>query len=91
MKRYWLFAGENYYPSGGIYDFRYCFDTTEEAIDYINNNTRSFDWAHVVDSQSLLFKDKPAEGPISVYEVYRDRTGQLKHYDSRGLYAKRST
>lgn len=31
MKRYLLFAGDNYYPSGGVNDFVMDYDTVEEA------------------------------------------------------------
>ncbi len=31
MKRVFLFAGETYYPSGGMSDYRGAFDSIEEA------------------------------------------------------------
>lgn len=31
MKRYWLFEFDQYYPGGGMYDFKGDFDTIEEA------------------------------------------------------------
>lgn len=33
MKRYLLFAGDQYYPRGGMYDLRGDFDTLEEAVE----------------------------------------------------------
>lgn len=30
LKRFWLFSGLNYYPGGGMKDFKGCFDTKEE-------------------------------------------------------------
>lgn len=32
MKRYWLFQGYDYYPSGGMNDHVDCYDTKEEAL-----------------------------------------------------------
>jgi len=46
MKRYGLFAGEKYYPSGGWYDLLGTFDTIPEAL----SAPRKFvDWWHVID------------------------------------------
>ena len=47
MKRYLLFTGEYYYPSGGWRDFRDSFDTVEEAL----TQSRG-DWWHIVDSET---------------------------------------
>jgi len=47
MKRYWLFCGENYYPSGGMRDFRDSFDTVLECVK--NLRPRS-DWWHIYDT-----------------------------------------
>lgn len=50
MKRYLLFTGYNYYPSGGWDDFNSAWDTLEEAKDAgeVTVNTGA-DWAHIVD------------------------------------------
>ncbi len=51
MKRYLLFAGDDYYPQGGINDLVDFFDTVElakekaERIVEINN----YDWYHIYD------------------------------------------
>jgi hypothetical protein len=47
MKRYMTFAGEYYYPSGGMNDFRGSFDTLDEAIGFIE--ALDYDWMHVWD------------------------------------------
>ena len=47
-KRYWLFAGNDYYATGGMHDFRDCFDSVEEA----ETSAKKLDcdeWFHVVD------------------------------------------
>lgn len=58
MKRYLLFAGNNYYPSGGMNDLAGDFDTIEEAVAFIGPRpgkvedyeyTISFDWAEIVE------------------------------------------
>jgi hypothetical protein len=46
MKRFLLFAGDNYYPEGGWDDFINSFDTLEE----VELNLGVCDWFHVVDS-----------------------------------------
>lgn len=52
MKRYLLFAGDHYYPSGGWNDFVGSFDTAREAMEWAESKAikDSDDWAHVVDT-----------------------------------------
>ena len=47
-KRYWLFAGETYYPSGGMEDLRGKYDTMVEAVKAI----KRADWFHVLDTKT---------------------------------------
>ena len=47
-KRFMLFAGRNYYPSGGMDDYVGSFDTVAQAI----SNIGSKDWMHVLDSKT---------------------------------------
>jgi hypothetical protein len=60
MKRFLLFAGSNYYPSGGWDDMAGQFDSITEAQDFIFSKDDEHrakyqttwpwvDWAHVVD------------------------------------------
>jgi hypothetical protein len=51
LKRYALFQGLNYYPSGGWNDFVGAFDTPLEAFAYENKNLDR-DWRQVVDLQT---------------------------------------
>lgn len=46
---YWLFAGEDYYPEGGMSDFIGLFVTLQDAKDYIESNkdTKYLQWANV--------------------------------------------
>lgn len=51
FKRYLLFAGATYYPSGGWDDFVGSFDTTEQAKDaLLAKGFDYYDWAHIVDA-----------------------------------------
>jgi hypothetical protein len=58
MKRFLLFAGENYYPSGGMEDFINSFDSEQEAKDWYNKNQiaaksnpdlEEYEWLHIWD------------------------------------------
>ena len=52
MKRYLLFAGDDYYPAGGWGDFVDSYDSVAEAIAALGAGDRRYDWFHVVDSQT---------------------------------------
>jgi hypothetical protein len=57
MKRYLVFAGVNYYPSGGWGDFHGDFDSIEEgeaSLRLLNNGRyRKWEWMQILDTQSL--------------------------------------
>jgi hypothetical protein len=48
IKRYWLFAGEDYYARGGIHDLEGSFDSAAEA-EAEAQKLESDKWYHVVD------------------------------------------
>ena len=48
MKRYFLFAGDHYYPGGGMEDFEGDFDTFGEAK--AKGEKPDYDWWHVWDT-----------------------------------------
>jgi hypothetical protein len=57
MKRYIVFAGYQYYPSGGWRDFCGDFDTKDEAHAHGQDMTwktrgGNLDWYHVVDTET---------------------------------------
>lgn len=59
MKRFLLFYGMIYYPSGGAGDFKKDFDTKEEAEEYYNsnykyriNNNGDYTWGNILDIQT---------------------------------------
>lgn len=51
MKRFSIFAGDYYYPSGGMDDFIDSFDELEVAEDFIKYYTiRKYDWYQIFDN-----------------------------------------
>lgn len=56
MKRYLLFAYDQYYPRGGWGDFKDSFDSLEEAFAYglhkYPDGEKRYDWCHVVDTET---------------------------------------
>ena len=64
MKAYLLFSGDNYYPSGGISDYKGDFDSLDEAVTAFENgyysewdtdreHVRYNDWYQVVQSNDM--------------------------------------
>lgn len=52
MKRYLLFAWDQYYPSGGMNDLKGEFDTEQEAKGYaINSSCAMYDHIELYDTQ----------------------------------------
>lgn len=49
MKRYALFHGSHFYPSGGWKDFAGTFDSAEDAEAALENVLFSRDWYEIVD------------------------------------------
>ncbi len=66
MKRYLLFAGDYYYPVGGMEDFIGDFSTIERAknkgVELIKNNKA--DWAHVYDALNMEMVDELNENEL---------------------------
>jgi hypothetical protein len=53
MKQFLLFAGYNYYPTGGWYDFQGSYATLEEAREAAASWPRAKDnWWHIIDNQT---------------------------------------
>lgn len=48
MKRFIVFAGSTYYPTGGWGDMKSSFDTFEEANDLVSS-VDNYDWFEIVD------------------------------------------
>lgn len=60
MKKYLLFAGDHYYPSGGVRDFVGDFDSIEGAMSELIRFGRSdgFDWYHIVEYSTMKIVKK---------------------------------
>jgi hypothetical protein len=51
MKRYWVFWGDWYYPSGGCLDDHADFDDLELAISFAKTCIDEDDWCHIFDAE----------------------------------------
>jgi hypothetical protein len=50
LRRYLVFAGSHYYPSGGFNDFEESFDLLDVAWGYAKGRAaESYKWSHIVD------------------------------------------
>lgn len=49
-----VFAGDKYYPAGGMLDYKTRVDTLEEALRYIANN--DFDWWHITNNDFVILQ-----------------------------------
>jgi hypothetical protein len=55
MKPYMLFAGDWYYPSGGVGDFVNSFDSVEAAERYydLHYHIQEYTWGHIANAKTL--------------------------------------
>ena len=55
MKRYLLFTGNQYYPSGGMEDFKGSFDTVDGAKTAIPDVgvCEGYEWGHIYDTEKM--------------------------------------
>lgn len=59
MKRYWVFAGDNHYPNGGMEDYMGSFESKKAAEAWVRANPKfkcnysgrneDMDWWHILD------------------------------------------
>lgn len=64
MKNYLVFLGDDYYPYGGMLDFKEDFDTLDDAKNHIENllNAKTFArtefWYHVysIEDKAIVYK-----------------------------------
>lgn len=54
MKKYWVIAYDQYYPSGGLGNVKATFETMEEAEVYLEQIERNYDYAYIDDVSRLL-------------------------------------
>lgn len=48
MDKYWLLAGDQYYPMAGLADFRGAYDSYIAASDALVASPNNYDWAYIV-------------------------------------------
>lgn len=59
IKRYLIFSGDAYYPSGGWEDFDTSFDDLDEVANYIKKfKGEHFKWCHVYDTNTNTYVSK---------------------------------
>lgn len=56
-KKYFLFAGYNYYPSGGWRDYKGTYDTEVECYKFLLSSNDNYDWYHIVDTETMTYVD----------------------------------
>ena len=66
-EKYYLFAGNNYYPKGGMLDYKGEFESIKDAVEYfrdhaedISNDGNVDNWGHVVDDKLRIVKEVTA-------------------------------
>ena len=71
--KYLLFAGENYYPSGGASDFIAAFDSVDAAKAHAEQEHRH-DWAHIASFDGQTLKEVAEWQVLSRYSggAWRD-------------------
>ena len=59
MKQYLLFVGDDYYPRGGMHDYKGSFKSAESAKEYVETYHMEFynDWYHIVDASTMNIVD----------------------------------
>uniref|UniRef100_A0A6M3L0B3 Uncharacterized protein n=1 Tax=viral metagenome TaxID=1070528 RepID=A0A6M3L0B3_9ZZZZ len=82
MKRYYLFGGDWYYPSGGWLDFVEDFSLIEDAINYcILDDGNNIGWWHIVDTEDNFSIVEGGE----IWEA-KEKIKKIKKHKLGGLY-----
>lgn len=81
MKRYLLFAGDKFYPNGGMGDFVMDFNNKSDALDLIKRLKNDFgvwfDWFHIYDAEKMetVLNDSSPEWNISI-QVWKEENNE---------------
>jgi hypothetical protein len=69
MKRFLLFHGFDFYPLGGMEDFKQDSNRVEELISYIDK-LEYYEWAHIyeVEKEKIVLKSKCIDLPDGEYK-----------------------
>lgn len=57
MKKFLVFTGSDYYPNGGMGDFRADFDTLDEALKFLVNDRETWDWKQIYNTETRKIVD----------------------------------
>lgn len=71
IKRYLLFRGEEYEPSGGARDLVKDFSTINEAIDFYSKMDDKEYWAHIFDIQEFKIVKECYYSNINSIDKYK--------------------
>ncbi len=72
IKRFLVFAYDDYYPAGGWGDFRGAFDTSEEAMIFCKNDIAfhcGYDNHDIVDLYGLQFVDETQNAKVALVDA----------------------
>lgn len=80
MKRYILFAGEWYYPSGGVYEIVGVYETEQQVLQAHDQEHRqgegwAVNWAHILDIETHR---------VRVWSTGDERWSDWKEWDRLG-------
>jgi hypothetical protein len=51
-KRFWCFAFDTYYPSGGVNDYVYGSNSYEDCLEWYKENSRNYEHFDILDTQT---------------------------------------
>ena len=77
MKRYWLFMCNEYYPNGGMNDYKGDYDSIEECKERMIevNKKWEYDHYHILDTENKMIVEiseyKEVKTNITVEELYK--------------------
>jgi hypothetical protein len=79
MKRYLVFAYDNMYPSGGMDDFKFSFNTKEKAAEMLTYiSVKNYDYIQFFDCETNLRWDyKKEDFPSENEEVFNESFNEV--------------
>lgn len=86
--KYFLFAGNDYYPTGGINDLIGKYNSYREALEIPISNCKEFDWWHVTDENMNMidsFHFPTERGHVIYNKVYSSKHGKISIEEYRKL------
>lgn len=88
VKRWLLFAGQNYYPAGGILDYRGSFISLGDALEWLTLSApKTLDWAQVVPTYKGRVRFLARNGAAGHWRA-EDRPGDCECHCGHPLASK---